>query len=230
MYGRQRYVTSSPPYNMGDGEAAGFLFALVDQAGEIKAHYFAEDPPWAYNGPTHTFADFYDRETGKKYRLKRGGKKAVTALDVLKGKASVIVPDERVFDDKIQDKIYIEKVKAMRGVNEKTRLGAEINFMRSELPKIKSKLLEDQYELLTDDIKNADMSLIPHPFGAVPEGHTVVLIDCQDPRIRDLIQLQKNGGSQDVVEAIQKYMQVQSEFIEGRAGPQGVKHVKLKIK
>lgn len=65
---KQRYVTSSPPYDLGDGEVAGFFFALVDNEGNIKSHYLADTPPWAYNGPTNIKATHKCRVTGKKYR------------------------------------------------------------------------------------------------------------------------------------------------------------------
>ena len=230
-YMQQRYVTSSPPYDMGDGEAAGFLFALVDQNGDVKSHYFAEDPPWAYNGPTYTFADYIDPETGKKYQLKRKnlGNQA-TAFDILQGNASLFVPDERTFDAKMQDKTYLEKVKALRGVSEKTRLASEINFVRAEVPKIKAKLLQDEYVPVTHAIKNADMNIVPHPFGEIPQGHTVVLLDCFDSRIADLMIHQKCGGIDDVDDAIYNAIKIESDFITGRLGPQGVQHAKLKIR
>lgn len=67
-YASQRYVTSSPPYDMGDGEAAGFFFAIVDGGGNIKGHYMADAPPWAYNGPTNIRCSRICNHTGKKFR------------------------------------------------------------------------------------------------------------------------------------------------------------------
>ena len=50
---RQRYVTASPPYDLGDGEVPLFVFAKInDGTGEVESVYVAADPPWAYNGPT----------------------------------------------------------------------------------------------------------------------------------------------------------------------------------
>lgn len=65
---RQRYITSSPPFDLGDGEVGGFVFALVNSAGDIVGHYAADVPPWAYNGPTKTRCDWQCPMTGKKYR------------------------------------------------------------------------------------------------------------------------------------------------------------------
>lgn len=64
----QRYVTSSPPYDLGDGEVAGFVFALVNSSGEIISTYAADTPPWAYNGPTDIKCTHKCRISGKKFR------------------------------------------------------------------------------------------------------------------------------------------------------------------
>jgi hypothetical protein len=48
----QRYVQSSPPYDLGDGEVVWFMFLEVDSNGLIVASWMAQDPPWANNGPT----------------------------------------------------------------------------------------------------------------------------------------------------------------------------------
>lgn len=48
---QQRYVTSSPPFNLGEGDATGFIFMLMD-GNRLIGHYAANVPPWAYNGPT----------------------------------------------------------------------------------------------------------------------------------------------------------------------------------
>lgn len=66
--GNQRYVTSSPPFDLGDGEAAGFMFLLMRPDGTIDSSYFADVPPWAYNGPTDIRACYKCPKTGKKFR------------------------------------------------------------------------------------------------------------------------------------------------------------------
>ena len=47
-----RYILSSPPYNMGDGEIPLFCWAAVDNNGVILSMQTSVTPPWAYNGPT----------------------------------------------------------------------------------------------------------------------------------------------------------------------------------
>lgn len=64
----QRYILSSPPYDLGEGAVAGFFFALVDKDGKIHSHYLADTPPWAYNGPTDIMCTHKCRVTGKKFR------------------------------------------------------------------------------------------------------------------------------------------------------------------
>lgn len=52
---RQRYITSSKPYNLGNGDIPRWFFVLRDDAsGKVEGLYDADDPPWAYNGPTTT--------------------------------------------------------------------------------------------------------------------------------------------------------------------------------
>lgn len=227
---RQRYVTSSPPYALGEGIVSSFLFAMLDPSGNVVSHYFAEDPPWAYNGPTQTFADYFDPQTGHKYRLKRTKRKKTNALDILSGKDKAFIPDERSFDQKLQDRVFAAKVEALRGVSAKGRLEAELNFMQSEMPKIKKKILDEEYEYLSHDIKNADKDLIPHPFGSVPDGHTIVLVDCFSDKLADLMALQKSGGDDDVVQVILNHLKIDSDFIDGRESLNGVQHAKLRIK
>ena len=48
---------------------------------------------------------------------------------------------------------------------------------------------------ITQAIKNADMGLIPHPFGNVPVGHTVVLLDPVSPLMGKLAYLCEGGES-----------------------------------
>lgn len=65
-YAQHTYMTASPPYNLGNGDIAHFYFLLLDLAGNILATYSAEDPPWAYNGPTSILPD--GMRGGKKYQ------------------------------------------------------------------------------------------------------------------------------------------------------------------
>lgn len=68
VYAQQRYINSSPPYNLGDGDVPLFVFAIVDGNGDVVATYTADVPPWGYNGPTRVTADRIDHVTGKKYQ------------------------------------------------------------------------------------------------------------------------------------------------------------------
>ncbi len=61
-----RYIQSSPPYDLGDGEVAGFVYATVDNTGTPLAWSVSEDPPWAYDGPTRCRADLVTKD-GRKF-------------------------------------------------------------------------------------------------------------------------------------------------------------------
>lgn len=47
-----RYVQSSPPYNLGDGQVGAFIYLNMNQDGSIKDVWISEDPPW-YGIGTH---------------------------------------------------------------------------------------------------------------------------------------------------------------------------------
>ena len=171
-FGQERYITSSPPFDLGDGEAGGFIFALVNSAGEIVSHYAADVPPWGYNGPTNIKADFQCPVTKKKFR-------------------------------KVTQKLNFEQI--MDGAKPKIRL-----------------------QEITHDIKNADMKLIPHPFGEIPEGHHVVLLDPMDDKIRRTIEYQNQGGVDWAEALFSGKIQIGDEC--KRCGPKGVHIHKMKYK
>lgn len=68
-YAQQRYINSSPPYNIGDGDVPLFVYALVGGDGQIKSTYAADVPPWAYNGPTSVTAHRQCKVTGRKFQI-----------------------------------------------------------------------------------------------------------------------------------------------------------------
>ncbi len=66
-----RFVTASAPYNLGDGDVYGFVYALLDKDGKPQAVVLSDTPPWAYNGPTRISPDYICPSTGKKYQFKK---------------------------------------------------------------------------------------------------------------------------------------------------------------
>jgi hypothetical protein len=69
-YARVRYITGSPPYNLGDGEVLLFVWLKLSSSGDIITTQTSRTPPWAYNGPTNITADRYDTN-GKGYKTIR---------------------------------------------------------------------------------------------------------------------------------------------------------------
>jgi len=64
---RHRYIQSSPPYDLGDGEVQGFIQALIENGtGKILAMSHGDDPVWANNGPTCINPEYV--RDGKFYR------------------------------------------------------------------------------------------------------------------------------------------------------------------
>ncbi len=89
-----RYVQSSPPYDLGDGDVCGFIYAEVDRHGAILSYSICEDPPWAYNGPTKCRADYVSKD-GRKFVKDR----ACCFADVTAGRISM---KEYLFENPIE--------------------------------------------------------------------------------------------------------------------------------
>ena len=164
---QQRYINASPPFDLGDGALAGFIFAVVNKAGEIISTYIADVPPWAYNGPTRITPDYIDPRKGTKFRR---------------------VAKKRTLDEIIG--------------------GAPFEYELQEI---------------TQAIKNADMSLIPHPFGDCGEGETIVLLNPRDDKLAAIMEHHANGGADEIIEALHSgKICAGSEFLRGMKGPPGV--------
>jgi len=79
--GKQRYVTASPPFDMGEGEVCGFFYIYLDRTGNQIGHYLADVPPWGYNGKTDITPDYIDRKTGGKFKRVRKKRTLEQVLD-----------------------------------------------------------------------------------------------------------------------------------------------------
>jgi len=162
-YAQQRYINSSPPYNIGDGDIPLFFFGLL-RGGGMAATYSADVPPWAYNGPTSVKAEAVGLN-GKKYKINR-------------------------------------KTNKDNGKVEKT------------------------YEEITHTVKNADMGIIPHPFGELEKGDEIILLN--PPDTLDLLEMHEAGES---IAGLfdDDYLRLDNSPIV-RAMPDGVKACRYKWK
>ncbi len=90
-----------------------------------------------------------------------------------------------------------------------------------------------EFDEITPEYKNADMGLIPHPFGTVTKNEsTIVLIDPVSDLVADLSLLHEQmGQSNESVAALfsKDYLQINNEALN-RKGPQGVQIVEAKWK
>ena len=89
MYAQQRYIQSSPPYDIGNGEMNNFIFALMNKEGDIVSSYIAEDPPWANNGKTRVNPDYHVKKGKKIIGMQRIRERLATMEDVKAGRASM---------------------------------------------------------------------------------------------------------------------------------------------
>lgn len=176
---KQRYVQASPPYDLGDGEAATFLFCVVRNSDRsVVSTWLSDDPPWANNGPTNIRADEYDNT----------------------GSACKWVVDIPFDHDAV--------VAARKDPVLRARLREALRLRKRKLVPI------------TQEMKQADMQLIPHPFGDLPRGHSVVLVDPVGDIALDLRELSDAG--EDVGALLTKdYVRVRSQDL-GRVSPRGV--------
>lgn len=61
--GSQRYITASPPYDLGDGEVQGFMYMLIEKSsGDVVVSWSADTAPWIYNGVNKATADFFKED------------------------------------------------------------------------------------------------------------------------------------------------------------------------
>lgn len=126
---QQRYMTASPPYNLGNGDCSHFIFVKLASNGDIISTYSAGAPPWAYNGPTDIRPD------------------------------EVITKNKKI--RKYKNVLVTKPVPPWEG--------GDIDLWEKG-PVYKKREIDH-------DLKNADMSLIPHPFGPLKPGERVVMVD-----------------------------------------------------
>ena len=167
MDARQRYINSSPPIDLGDGNIPLFFFAEVKSSGEIISTYSADVPPWLYNGPTNA-APTEVRKVGRDNRL----------------------------------------VKMQR----RTRID----------PRTKRATVEEIE--VNNDLKNADMDLIPHPFVSAGNDSTIVLLD---PVATEELLLLHNAGEEIGDLFRDEYLRLDNERLN-RACPNGVMPVSFR--
>lgn len=133
---RINYVTSSPPYDLGDGEIPLFIFAQLSPTGDVVVVHTAEDPVWAHNGPTDIVPSGYDKD-GTPFRLVRPKLTAQDRLDL----------------------------------SDPTKRAGILARLRDTPPVA---------EPITQELKNRDMALIPHPFVKPPAGNRIAMVPVSD--------------------------------------------------
>ena len=65
------YISSSPPYDFGNGEFILMPYVLLNEHDEIVSVSLRETPPWIYNGPTNVRAEKVEGIRDKKGKLLR---------------------------------------------------------------------------------------------------------------------------------------------------------------
>ncbi|WP_375594632.1 hypothetical protein ABWI00_21705 [Algihabitans albus] len=210
----QRFVRSSPPYDLGDGEIAGTIFLAVDSAGEVLASYSADTPPWINNGP-HDPRAHYVSMTGRKFRLPS---KRLNVLAALRnGQINASTAEWRLRQEIDGEPDDVGRLR--RGelsIDELLTSSAGEEVAAAHLVEI-----DHAY-------KNRDMALLPHPFGELPAGATVVLLDPLCDIVCSLLEAQDEG--EDLCGLFHRgLIRPDNEALEGRHGPAGVRQVRVRI-
>ena len=211
---RQAYVQSSPPYDFGDGPIAGTIFLAVDSAGTVLGSYVADAPPWINNGP-HDPRPHFLSEAGRKFRLGAPRRRILAALQA--GEIDTVTADARLraaIADEPDDVGRLRRGEISIDALLAGSAGEEIAA---------SHLVE-----IDQAYKNADMPLLPHPFGRLPAGATVLLLDPLCDLVRGLIEAQ--GEGENICDLLHRgVIRPDNEALEGRHGPAGVRQVRVRI-
>ncbi|RDH86363.1 MAG: hypothetical protein DIZ78_09340 [endosymbiont of Escarpia spicata] len=193
VYVHSRYVQASPPYDLGDGECGLFIYVQIAANGDILGLSEAADPIWAHNGPTNALADSYDKD-GIGYRH-------VRKLPPDAGRLSV----------------------AMAAVREKTAAGQALTALEvSALSRYTAafKAAPMVRERITNEMKNADMNVIPSPYQQ-QGGTTIVMLDPVSDLSHELLHLKEHQGV-NVSELFELGALEISSTELNRAGPTGM--------
>lgn len=132
-----RYIASSPPYDLGDGQVAGFIYAVPGASGEVSGIWAAPDPPW---GP-RLGSVVVDRD-GRAWRMVR--RSAFDLEDVKAGRCSIegLVRARR---EATWDRVEIAKASKLEGMDK-----APHPFPGSAGPVVLIDPMEGLAELLLD--------------------------------------------------------------------------------
>lgn len=166
-YAQSRQIDSSPPYDLGDGPTHGFVYAEIEKgSGVIKSTTSSVSAPWHYSGPTDIRGK--KKKDGKSYQLIR---------DVTK--------TEEPYAERGELFKFRAEMKAFRPSTTEERL-RKMNYIR-ELSAAKMVEVE-----VTQDIKNADMGLIPKTIYS-PEDSIIVLLDPMSEILAELMPMRETG-------------------------------------
>lgn len=163
MNARQRYITASPPYDLGDGIVPAFVFAKLDTNGAIESLYIAPEPPWAHNGPTDIAPTF------------------VTAAGAFKDVFVDAVAARASEDDEQRTAAVAAYIAACQ-----RKMQGRREWSPSLADPVPVRIPVDQR------LKNADMLLVPQPF-APEAGKTIVLLDPVSDLVERIAYLDQTG-------------------------------------
>jgi len=198
LYAQQRYITASPPYDLGEGLCHRFTFLKIDRStGEIQSMWTAPDAPWHNNGPTNISG------TGWRY--------------VLQG-------EEYDHRQLYQDALHIKRLISIGGELSDAFLVRLQEWFAVEEVLEQISITEE----VSQEIKNKDMSIIPHPFSPSRPNCDIVLLDPMSDLSAELNELENDG--ENILDLFYQGFFIISPKTLARIGPPGVKTVTYRWK
>ncbi len=194
---QHRYIQASPPYDLGDGQIPLFIFLLLDNNGKIVATYVAPEAPWHLNGVTDIRAERY--ADGKSYRMVKDLPANLLAQRPMVETIKVKMRASQVIDG-VERALLRDFFSATAG-----------------LP-----LVEEE---ITQEMKQADMDSIPHPFMANDlTDRTVVLLDPLSGITLNLLELMQLSEFEVTEILMGDFFNISNTALT-RQGPAGVMQV-----
>jgi hypothetical protein len=233
---RQRFVDACPPYDMGDGEIPLFSWlVMINGTGEAESGSSAQAAPWHMNGPTDIRAHYYDAQRrGWAIRDKKemvlvpedatdyvGAGRAAGWRRVRAGFSSVVSGS---FYNEVTNETSLASTWKALCEEQHIKVVREFGDVVPSYVVTGKELVE-----ITQEMKQRDMPLIPHPFqGNDLTGKTVVLLDPVSDLAWRLAEQHENGVS--ALKLVRDgYLQIDNEPLN-RAGPPGVMVVRARWK
>ena len=190
VYAQQRYVQSSPPYNVGGMDFGRFVYVRVNSSAEILGTWASDDPPWwtlaprpqrLERQPDGTLKEFYTEHVAFDKDLLKTNKASIkTQLKKRKKERREIVRLKRQLANLVNKENFLNQQALENKGNDRVIEKVNENLLNVDSLKneITSKLSEFEIQEIeiTTEVKNQPMPLVPHPFITRDPGDMIFIL------------------------------------------------------